>query len=106
MGHLLGVKSEDLKKSLLKPRIKVGNEWVYQGRSADQVILFLVTSPLQKAIEIPIHFLWHFSISILYRVSYRIFGLGGGGEIYWCINEARKCEGVGDIFSNSWGGGN
>ena len=24
------------------------------------------------------------------RVSYRIFGLGG--EIYWCINEARKCE--------------
>ena len=24
------------------------------------------------------------------RVSYRIFGLGGG--IYWCINEARKCE--------------
>ena len=21
----------------------------------------------------------------------------GGGEIYWCINEARKCEGVGGI---------
>ena len=37
VGHLLGVKSEDLKKSLLKPRIKVGNEWVYQGRSAEQV---------------------------------------------------------------------
>ena len=28
----------------------------------------------------------------------------GGGEIYWCINEVRKCEGVGGIFSNSWGG--
>ena len=41
--------------------------------------------------------------SIVVRVSYRIFGLGG--EIYWCINEARKCEGVGGIFSNSWGGG-
>eukprot|EP00800_Vazella_pourtalesii_P011055 TRINITY_DN266_c0_g1_i10.p1 TRINITY_DN266_c0_g1~~TRINITY_DN266_c0_g1_i10.p1 ORF type:complete len:1836 (+),score=613.33 TRINITY_DN266_c0_g1_i10:92-5599(+) len=37
VGHLLGIKSEDLKKSLLKPRIKVGNEWVYQGRSAEQV---------------------------------------------------------------------
>ena len=50
MGHLLGVKSEDLKKSLLKPRIKVGNEWVYQGRSADQVILFLVTSPFKGGV--------------------------------------------------------
>ena len=29
----------------------------------------------------------HFMVT---RVSYRIFGLGG--EIYWCINEARKCE--------------
>ena len=28
--------------------------------------------------------------TVLNRVSYRIFGLGG--EIYWCINEARKCE--------------
>ncbi|KAI6658420.1 hypothetical protein LOD99_15222 [Oopsacas minuta] len=37
VGHLLGIKSEDLKKSLLKPRIKVGNEWVYQGRSSEQV---------------------------------------------------------------------
>ena len=27
----------------------------------------------------------------LSRVSYRIFCLGGR-EIYWCINEARKCE--------------
>ena len=29
-------------------------------------------------------------ICMVTRVSYRIFGLGGG--IYWCINEARKCE--------------
>lgn len=37
VGKLLGVDAADLYKNLLKPRIKVGNEFVTQGRNKDQV---------------------------------------------------------------------
>lgn len=37
IAHLLGVAAADLYKNLLKPRIKVGNEFVTQGRTKDQV---------------------------------------------------------------------
>ncbi|KAI2797772.1 TRAFAC class myosin-kinesin ATPase super [Blomia tropicalis] len=36
-SHLLGLNAADLYKNLCKPRIKVGNEFVTQGRSANQV---------------------------------------------------------------------
>lgn len=37
VAKLLGVDCVDLYKNLLKPRIKVGNEFVTQGRNKDQV---------------------------------------------------------------------
>ncbi|XP_077979909.1 myosin-7-like isoform X2 [Glandiceps talaboti] len=37
VSFLLGVNSADLQKALLRPRIKVGNEWVNQGRNKSQV---------------------------------------------------------------------
>jgi len=37
VGELLGVDGDDLCKNLCKPRIKVGNEFVTQGRNVDQV---------------------------------------------------------------------
>lgn len=41
VAKLLGIDCDDLYKNLLKPRIKVGNEFVTQGRNKDQVsILF------------------------------------------------------------------
>ena len=36
VAKLLGVDGEDLYKNLLKPRIKVGNEFVTQGRNVQQ----------------------------------------------------------------------
>ncbi|RMZ94322.1 myosin heavy striated muscle-like isoform X1, partial [Brachionus plicatilis] len=38
VAHLLGVECADLIKGLLKPRIKVGNEYVNKGQNKDQVI--------------------------------------------------------------------
>lgn len=38
VSHLLGIESSDLLKGLLKPRIRVGNEFVSKGQSRDQVI--------------------------------------------------------------------
>ncbi|NEU34002.1 hypothetical protein GN156_25420, partial [bacterium LRH843] len=37
VAKLLGVDCQDLYKNLLKPRIKVGNEFVTQGRNMNQV---------------------------------------------------------------------
>lgn len=37
VAKLLGCDTQDLYKNLLKPRIKVGNEFVTQGRNKDQV---------------------------------------------------------------------
>ncbi|CAF0977389.1 unnamed protein product [Rotaria sordida] len=38
VAHLLGIEAADLIKGLLKPRIKVGNEYVNKGQNKDQVI--------------------------------------------------------------------
>lgn len=38
MAFLLGINAGDLLKGLLKPKIKVGNEFVTQGRNKDQVV--------------------------------------------------------------------
>ncbi|CAF4110720.1 unnamed protein product [Rotaria sp. Silwood2] len=38
VAHLLGVEAAELIKGLLKPRIKVGNEYVNKGQSKDQVV--------------------------------------------------------------------
>ena len=38
VSHLLGVESADLIKGLLKPRIKVGNEYVNKGQNQTQVV--------------------------------------------------------------------
>ncbi len=38
VSHLLGIESADLLKGLLKPRIKVGNEYVNKGQNRDQVV--------------------------------------------------------------------
>ena len=37
MAQLLNLDSDDLYRNLLKPKIKVGNEFVTQGRNKDQV---------------------------------------------------------------------
>ena len=37
MAKLLDIESDDLYRNLLKPKIKVGNEYVTQGRTKDQV---------------------------------------------------------------------
>lgn len=37
MAKLLGTEPEELYKNFLKPKIKVGNEFVTQGRNKDQV---------------------------------------------------------------------
>ena len=37
VSHLLGIQAADLIKGLLKPRIKVGNEYVNKGQNKDQV---------------------------------------------------------------------
>ena len=38
VAFLLGINSGDLLKGLLKPKIKVGTEFVTQGRNKDQVV--------------------------------------------------------------------
>jgi len=38
VGKLLGIEGPELYKNILKPRIKVGNEFVTQGRNMVQVI--------------------------------------------------------------------
>ena len=37
VSHLLGINSGQLIKSLIKPRIRVGTEYVQQGRNMEQV---------------------------------------------------------------------
>ena len=37
VAHLLGLNAQDFIKALLRPRIKVGNEYTIQGRSLEQV---------------------------------------------------------------------
>ena len=40
VAHLLGLNPADLIKALIKPRIKVGNEYVQQGRTESQVRIY------------------------------------------------------------------
>lgn len=37
MCHLLGIPVVDFTKSLLRPRVKVGREYVYKSQTKDQV---------------------------------------------------------------------
>lgn len=39
VAFLLGVNAKDLLQSFLKPRVKVGNEFVTKGQTKDQVCL-------------------------------------------------------------------
>ena len=38
---MYGVQSEDFLKALLKPRVKVGTEWVNKGQNMEQVSVFV-----------------------------------------------------------------
>jgi len=38
VAYLLGINSTDLVRSLLRPRIKVGSEYVMKGRNLQQVM--------------------------------------------------------------------
>ena len=38
VAYLLGINSTDLVRSLLRPRIKVGSEYVMKGRNLQQVL--------------------------------------------------------------------
>jgi myosin heavy subunit len=40
VSFLLGLDGDELYKAILKPRIKVGNEFVTQGRNKDQVLQY------------------------------------------------------------------
>ena len=42
MAHLFGINSTELVKCLIKPRIKVGNEYVQQGRTEGQVLAYII----------------------------------------------------------------
>ena len=48
VAHLLGLNAADLYKNLSKPRIRVGNEFVTQGRNREQVLYSM--GALSKAI--------------------------------------------------------
>ena len=53
VAFLLGINAGDLLKSLLKPKIKVGSEYVTQGRNMDQVSLTRpLTSPFHRQADI------------------------------------------------------
>jgi hypothetical protein len=45
VAKLLGTEHEELYKNFLKPRIKVGNEFVTQGRNKDQVSTLMQLPP-------------------------------------------------------------
>ena len=55
VAHLMGVNSEDLLKAMLKPKVKVGNDFVTKGQTKDQVIYS--THALSKALYAKM-FLW------------------------------------------------
>ncbi len=42
-AFLLGVNANDLLKALLKPKVKVGNEFVTKGQNKDQVSICIKT---------------------------------------------------------------
>ena len=48
MAKLLGTEHEELYKNFLKPKIKVGNEFVTQGRNKDQVSTLMQRNTMYK----------------------------------------------------------
>ena len=48
MAKLLGTEHEELYKNFLKPKIKVGNEFVTQGRNKDQVSTLMQRNAMYK----------------------------------------------------------
>ncbi|CAF1548069.1 unnamed protein product, partial [Rotaria sordida] len=96
VAHLLGVEAADLIKGLLKPRIKVGNEYVNKGQNKDQVINSI--GALSKAIYFRI-FTWlvdrvnvtldvkakrQYFIGVLDIAGFEIFEFNGFEQL--CIN--------------------
>ncbi|CAF3453172.1 unnamed protein product [Rotaria sp. Silwood1] len=96
VAHLLGIEAADLIKGLLKPRIKVGNEYVNKGQNKDQVINSI--GALSKAIYYRI-FCWlvervnttldikakrQYFIGVLDIAGFEIFEYNGFEQL--CIN--------------------
>ncbi|CAF4199714.1 unnamed protein product [Rotaria sp. Silwood2] len=96
VAHLLGVEAADLIKGLLKPRIKVGNEYVNKGQNKDQVINSI--GALSKSIYFRI-FTWlvdrvnvtldvkakrQYFIGVLDIAGFEIFEFNGFEQL--CIN--------------------
>ena len=54
VAHLLGIEAAELIKGLLKPRIKVGNEYVNKGQNKDQVVNSI--GALSKSVFLLINF--------------------------------------------------
>ncbi|CAF1663444.1 unnamed protein product, partial [Adineta ricciae] len=96
VAHLLGVEAADLLKGLLKPRIKVGNEYVNKGQNKDQVINSI--GALSKAIYSRM-FIWlvervnvtldvkskrQYFIAVLDIAGFEIFEYNGFEQL--CIN--------------------
>jgi len=49
VAFLLGVNTTDLLKSLLQPRVKVGNEFVTKGQNKDQVNVLSIVRAIVSA---------------------------------------------------------
>ncbi|UJR08396.1 hypothetical protein I4U23_012667 [Adineta vaga] len=96
VAHLLGVEAADLLKGLLKPRIKVGNEYVNKGQNKDQVINSI--GALSKSIYFRM-FIWlvervnvtldvkakrQYFIAVLDIAGFEIFEYNGFEQL--CIN--------------------
>ncbi|UJR20568.1 hypothetical protein I4U23_023694 [Adineta vaga] len=96
VAHLLGIEATDMIKGLLKPRIKVGNDFVNKGQNKDQVINSI--GALSKAIYYRI-FCWlvervnvtldvkakrQFFIGVLDIAGFEIFECNGFEQL--CIN--------------------
>ncbi|CAM4755711.1 unnamed protein product [Rotaria magnacalcarata] len=96
VAHLLGVEAADLIKGLLKPRIKVGNEYVNKGQNKDQVVNSI--GALSKSIYFRI-FTWlvervnttldvkakrQYFIGVLDIAGFEIFEFNGFEQL--CIN--------------------
>jgi myosin heavy subunit len=72
VAHLLGLSEPELSKALLKPRIKVGNEYTVQGRTVEQVrqnsypltAAYTRTYPLTRSIQVV------YSVEALSKATY------------------------------------
>ena len=47
-SHMFGVNTVDMSKALIKPRIKVGSEYVHKGQNAQQVKDHILRSDLES----------------------------------------------------------